>query len=207
MTTNTKIVHAFDVATRLYRGPVMLDESDLSPEEEGVWLIPGGCLEVEPPAFDPTKSVCLERDGAWVLQDLPPPDPDPEPPTLEERRTQLKDAATAQRWSVETGGITLPGGIRVLTTKADQNRITSVIVNAQVAGIESVDFKADSGWTLLSIAEIVGIACAIGLHVQACFSAERAHHEAIDQLDAAGVETYDVASGWPAPNLLEIKGA
>lgn len=123
----------------------------------------------------------------------------------DERRAALVAAVTAKRWESETGGITLPNGTRVLTGKSDQNRITSVIVNAEIAGIQSVDFKSDSGWVTLSIGEIKGIAAAIGAHVQACFTAERMHHEAIAALDAAGIETYDINTGWPvaAPNPQE----
>lgn len=35
-------------------------------------------------------------------------------------------------------------------------------------------------------------------HVQACFTAERLHHEAINALtDIADAQGYDVTSGWP----------
>ena len=90
---NTKIVHSFDDASRVYLGPVWLDESDMSPEEPGVWLIPGNCTEVEPPAFDPAACVCVERGGAWVLEPIPPVVPDPvDPLTLEQRIALLQVA-------------------------------------------------------------------------------------------------------------------
>ncbi|MDN6885275.1 DUF4376 domain-containing protein [Variovorax sp. CAN2819] len=196
-----KTVYAFDYETRRYIGPVELDESDLSPLEEGVYLLPGNTTEAVPPELDLNTRRCFWRDGAWVLEAIPVI----EPPTIEERRAALVAAVTDKRWEVETGGITLPTGTRVLTGKSDQNRITSVIVNAEIAGIQSVDFKSDSGWVTLSIGEIKGIAAATGAHVQACFTAERMHHEAIAALDAAGIETYDINTGWPvaAPNPQE----
>jgi len=44
-----------------------------------------------------------------------------------------------------------------------------------------------------------GISSAIARHVQACFSAERNHHEAIDTLTSlAQALEYDVRTGWPA---------
>lgn len=108
----------------------------------------------------------------------------------------LKVSVTAKRWEVETGGITL-NGMRVLTGTEDQNRITSVVANARRAGIEEVDFKADSGWVKVSIGTVEAIATAIAVHVQASFSAERAHHEAIDALpDLAAVAAYDINQGW-----------
>lgn len=117
---------------------------------------------------------------------------------LEERRQALLDAVTNKRWQVETGGVLLPDGTHVFTGTDDQNRITSVIANAAAAGVQSVDFKAPSGWITLTIPEIQGVASVIALHVQACFTAERAHHEAIARLDAKGLADYDIGSGWPS---------
>lgn len=124
-------------------------------------------------------------------------DPAPPAPTLEQRRDMLKAQATTLRWQHETGGLTLPNGVKVGTTTADQNRITSVISNAGLAGVESVDFKADSGWGTLAIEQVQAMAGAIALHVQACFSAERAHHEAIDALADSGIQSYDITERWP----------
>lgn len=117
----------------------------------------------------------------------------------------IKTTITAKRWQVETGGLTLPTGVRVATGIDDQNRITSVIANAQLAGVQTVDFKAASGWVTVTVQELQAIAAAIAVHVQACFTAERAHHEAIDALAEqhegealqSALAAYDVQSGWP----------
>ncbi|MBB2778364.1 UNVERIFIED_ORG: hypothetical protein HNP28_003711 [Comamonas terrigena] len=117
----------------------------------------------------------------------------------------LKAIVTAFRWEVETGGITLPGGIKVATALDDQNRITTVVANARLAGLEQVKFKAASGWTTLAVAEVEGIAAAVALHVQACFAAECAHHYAIDAIALiedpaerqAALDGYDEGAGWP----------
>lgn len=121
------------------------------------------------------------------------------PPVIppEQKRAELTNAVTALRWAKETGGLTLTNGITVGTKTEDQNRITTVIANAQLAGVETVDFKAASGWVTLQLAEVQAIAAAIALHVQACFSAERAHHEAIAELDDAELDNYDITTGWP----------
>lgn len=138
---------------------------------------------------------------AWLSVDEPPK---PEP-TLEEVRKATLDAATDQRWTVMTGGLTLPGGIAVGTSIDDQNRITSVVANAQLAGLtdaDEVDFKAASGWVRITIGEIKSIAGAIGQFVQACYSAERLHHEAIDALETrAELDAYDVTAGWPSADM------
>ncbi|WP_225782675.1 DUF4376 domain-containing protein [Xenophilus sp. Marseille-Q4582] len=118
--------------------------------------------------------------------------------TLEALQAELIEAATAHRWTVETGGITLPNGVQIKTGTEDQARITSVIANARLAGVESVDFKAANGWITLTLAEVEGIAADIALHVQACFAAERAHHDAIAALpDLESAQAYDVTEGWP----------
>lgn len=117
--------------------------------------------------------------------------------TPAEQRDVLKTAATAQRWLHESGGITV-GGVSVATALDDQNRIASILsFIALNPAAESVNFKSAAGWVTLPVSMIQQIARAIGEHVQACFSAERAHHVAIDALDDEQLGNYDVAVGWP----------
>ena len=120
----------------------------------------------------------------------------PPAPVVIDPRAALKTAVTAKRWAVEAGGITLPNGVQVSTGTADQNRIASVIATAALGGVESIEFKASSGWTTLTLEQLRGIAAAIALHVQACFAAERKHHEAIDAASDAALASYDVDAGW-----------
>lgn len=152
-------------------------------------------------------ALCLDADQypggigwTWDGEQLVPP-AQPEP-SIEELRAQVQQAATDKRWEVMTGGLTLPGGIEVGTTIDDQNRITSVVANAALAGLtdaDEVDFKATSGWVRISIGQVKAIAGAIGQFVQACYSAERAHHDAIAALSTRQkLEDYDVNIGWPA---------
>lgn len=101
-------------------------------------------------------------------------------------KEELKSRVSEKRWQVETGGVMIGEGesaVFVGTTIEDQNRITSVVSNARMAGVQSVDFKALSGFTSLTVEEIEGIAATIALHVQDCFSWERNMHEAIDALE------------------------
>ena len=120
------------------------------------------------------------------------------PLPVDQVRADLMDAATSKRWDVMTGGVTLPGGISVGTTIDDQNRVTSVIANAQLAGVESMDFKAQSGWVTLSLDQVRGIAAAVALHVHACYAAERAHHDAIAAASETDLMAYDINAGWPS---------
>lgn len=167
---------------------------------------PAGYAEVQlvsPPSFDSMTQTVEEGTPAlvggkfvqtWVLKSLTASQ-------IESRsvavRTALKNSVTEKRWRVETGGINLPNGAHILTASSDQARITSTIAGMDGAGITVVDFKANNGWVTLTIDELKGIRSYIAHHVQACFSAERAHHEAIDALDASELSTYDISQGWP----------
>lgn len=117
--------------------------------------------------------------------------------TIAEFRKELKKQVTAKRWEIETGGINLPNGVSIDTSTNSQDRITSVIVNAEIAGIDIVDFKADNGWVTMNLSDVKSIATVIAYHVQACFSSERIHHEAIDTLPDSEVRKYNINIGWP----------
>lgn len=112
-------------------------------------------------------------------------------------RQNLMRAITDKRKQVETGGVTFPNGMTVSTGIDDQNRITSVIANADLSGVTSVDFKAESGWITLTLDQVKGIAIAIALHVQACFTAERNHHQNVEALSDEDLAAYNYLTGWP----------
>lgn len=146
------------------------------------------CTPVEPPA--PIAGHHVVWRGAWVQELEVAPD-------LDDLKAKLSAQVTALRWQRETGGLML-GGVRVATGLADQNRIASVLSAIQVSQLDGVDFKAESGWVYLTAAELQAVAAAITAHVQACFTAERVHHEAINALtDVADAQDYDVTTGWP----------
>lgn len=118
--------------------------------------------------------------------------------SLQDAKDALTKQATEKRWECEISGVTLPDGTRVGTTIEDQNRITSVVSNAELAGVATVDFKSASRWVTLSIEQVKGIAVFIARHVQDCFSAERKHHEAIAQLTSLEeVQSYNIDLHWP----------
>lgn len=53
---------------------------------------------------------------------------------LQAAKDSLKARATSMRWERETGGIKI-GGMEILTGVEDQNRITTVMANAQRSGL------------------------------------------------------------------------
>lgn len=152
-------------------------------------------IEEGPPTYNPITHRLnplgvIRRNGLWAR------DWSVTQKAVDAIRADLISAVADKRWRCETGGLTV-GGVRVLTAIDDQNRITSIIANAQLAGVLSVDFKASSGWVTLTLAQLQGIAGAIALHVQACFKAERAHYDAIQTATEADLLTYDINAGWP----------
>lgn len=177
------------------------DDGPLTPEQ---WREQGYLPVVyEPPEYDPAlQRVSLKDRSEWAIEtkrvvaayDIH------EIPIEQVRETKLQET-TDMRWQIMTGGVTLPGGIRVATTIEDQNRVTSVVANAALVGLgddDEVDFKAESGWAKVTIAQVKGIAGAVGQLVQACYTAERAHSEAIDLLETReAIAAYDVSTGWP----------
>jgi len=195
---NIKTVYSFDSDTRFYKGPVYLDDGDLSPLEPGVYLTPGDCLEESPPHI-PEGFRAVAQGNTWALVAVPVVTP-PAAPSLEDLRAALMARATARRWDVETGGITLPNGVKVRTGIDDQTRINSVITGMRSEGYETVDFKAASGWIELSLEELRVIRGFIAGHVRACYAAERAHHNAIAAISTVeAAQTYDIGAGWPSP--------
>ena len=104
---------------------------------------------------------------------------------LTELRTFAKDKITQKRKETEVGGLLFPNGVSIKTSKKDQDRILSVIINAERNGIEEIDFKADSGWVKISIFALKQIAKELIYWIQA---AERA--------DSVGVDVINTSLGY-----------
>ena len=78
------------------------------------------------------------------------------------------------RWQRETGGLSLPGGMSIVTTRESQAQIAGV-VQSICAGLisEPLDWKLASGWAALSAQDVQELARAVTTHVKTCFAAER----------------------------------
>jgi hypothetical protein len=142
-------------------------QADESPMEPGVYLIPGGAVEIEPPDFG-LGSAARWVDGAWQIV----PAPQQEPPQVPADPYRI---LSDLRWQRETGGITLPDGTEISTTRESQSLIIGTVLSIQTSLITGpVAWKADSGWVNLTGPEIIALAAAVAQHVQKCFAAERA---------------------------------
>jgi hypothetical protein len=113
-------------------------------------------------------------------------------------KAERKAALADHRYAKETGGITL-GGAAVRTDRESQALVTGAYALVQAAPETILDWKGAGGWAQLDAATMTAIALAVGAHIQACFSNERTHAEAIDALDTvAAVAAYDFTTGWPS---------
>lgn len=90
-----KTVYSYDQQTRALIGPVQLDEGDQSPLEPGVFLIPAGCVEIEPPDHDESEFVEW-FDSAWVVKKVPEPLPEAEKAPLTEGQLLANFTAAIQ---------------------------------------------------------------------------------------------------------------
>lgn len=120
------------------------------------------------------------------------------PRELGAAKLAMKERVTARRWQAETGGVTITGFGRILTAIEDQNRIASALQGVTSAAIAEVDFKGADGWIKLTREMLTQVSIIIAEHVQACFSRERALHEAIDAAETvAALAALDIETNWP----------
>jgi len=84
-----KIVSQLDDAG-YFVGPAVADACQREP---GVFIIPGGCVELAPPQMEPGKRYRPEA-GAWVEEDIPQPEA-PLPEMVPDRRAEIMGALAA----------------------------------------------------------------------------------------------------------------
>jgi hypothetical protein len=113
-------------------------------------------------------------------------------------KTDLKTAVTSLRYSIEVGGFTA-GDAVIRTDRESQGLIGGAYAAAKNGVIESFDFKSATGWVTFPAADVIIIGEMVAQHVQACFSRERALHEAIDAAgDHNALLAIDINAGWPS---------
>lgn len=124
----------------------------------------------------------------WAIKDKP----------VENVRKELKQRVAAKRYTVETSGVSVNDST-ILTDRESQATITGAKAFADLNPTAVVDWKSSTGWVQISAAAISAIASAVGLHVQSCFSRERALSEAIDTATTiVDLKAVDINAGWPA---------
>lgn len=140
------------------------------------YLLPAGCVQI------------TNEEASAILNP---------PLSIEETRENKLAALAAHRYEKETAGITV-GGTNIRTDRESQAMISGAKLYSDLNPTALIDWKGTTGWVQIDQATLLAIGQAIGAHIQACFSAERAHTEAIITLTtAAEIDAYDFAVGWP----------
>lgn len=122
----------------------------------------------------------------------------PAAPTRAERKAALTADVSQKRWEVETGGIVV-GGATIMTDRGSQAMVNGAYAGALRNPDVLIDFKGASGWVTLDAATMIAIGDAVFAHVQACFTRERALHQAIEAAAThAALDAVDVEAGWPS---------
>jgi hypothetical protein len=107
------------------------------------------------------------------------------PYAMDYLRSLVLDDLADHRWRIETGGVTLPDGSRILTDRESQAQLTSAYQSLSMPFVDSIDWKAAEGWVTVTEAELRPIAQAVAQHVQWCFKAERQVSEQIAAAESA----------------------
>lgn len=107
--------------------------------------------------------------------------------------TQKTDQAAAERWRVETSGITLDNGVFVKTSEQDQNRISNAYSSLKNGLVDQIDFKGANGWALMTLVELEPIARVVAKHVSTyCFGAERDVCDQLEKMDYGTLQAADI---------------
>lgn len=142
----------------------------------GLRILPGRHEDTPPenPALYRVGLSAWEVDGAAIVRRVTY-----DPLDLEEAQASMKRALAGERWDKETAGIDVDGQI-IQTTREAQGQIASTYSALKDGLVASADWKADTGWVSVTLAEFEPIARAVAAHVQSCFSAEKVVSEQID---------------------------
>lgn len=152
--------------------------------------------ENPPAAFDPYSW----PSGWWVvdgvLTDVAPP------PPLSQLAASLKSQAAVRRYGGVTAGVVLSDSTVFAPFDTELHRISSLALGHAVLGITEVDIQLGTVWHHFTAQDFEDAYGALMRRREAFYSAESMHSAAIDALlaanDRAGLEGYDITTGWPA---------
>jgi hypothetical protein len=103
------------------------------------------------------------------------------------------EALARLRWQYETGGLALPDGAHVATTRESQAQIASTVQALQAGLIAGpVAWKFLNGWQDLTPEAFGALAQAVSDHVTRCFAAER---QVCDRMQALSGSLSDLDVG------------
>ena len=202
---NTKVVSQLD-SNGYYVRPTEADESPLEP---GVWLIPGKAVDVPPP--DVPEGFRAKWDGStFVMEELPPPEPEPTPPTLLERQNAVWENAKRYRNFHEFYGGVQVSGHWFHTDQESQLKYIRLEAKAlrlvAEGGLETdvlttlgqpVSWKTlDNGAVPMTAGLAIQVAAATEILSALCHARSQALNAEI--FASEDPESIDLEAGWPA---------
>jgi hypothetical protein len=176
-----------------YSGQITLSDltGDVSPLD-GVWLIPAGCVEIEPPEVPAGKSAYFIS-GEWQLRDISKNEL-----SLEELKSGKWYEIKVKRDRLEQAGVPYLGKVLDSDTVSVQ-RIAIAVQAAQAAIAANVPFTL--AWTMqdniaveMDAAQVVGMSVALAQYSDSLHQTARALREQIEA--AATAEELEVIA-WP----------
>lgn len=121
-----------------------------------------------------------------------------EPKPLDTIKSLKAAAIATSRYNLEVGGITV-GAVKVATDRQTQAMLSGALMVVTRNPAATINWKGDNGFVTLDAATVGALADAVGNHVQACFTAERAKVEALYALqDFDAVMAFDATVTLPA---------
>lgn len=113
---------------------------------------------------------------------------------LEAVRVRLREDLESHRFKVETGGVVMADGSRILTDRESQSQLSNAFHSLKDGVVTTVDWKGPDGWVEVTEVELRPIAEVAAKHVQVAFTAERTVDE--DEItlndDLASLQEMDV---------------
>lgn len=97
-------------------------------------------------------------------------------------------ALAAYRFQVETSGLELEGGLRLLTDRESQAQLSSTYTDLKYGLIANTDWKAANGWQVVDLATMEPIAKALAAHRRACFRGESVLIAAIEAANTLALQ-------------------
>lgn len=129
-------------------------------------------------------------DGSYTQVWVPTPIP------LADAQTLALATLAAIRYTQQTAAVTI-NGVSISATPDSITFLNSAIGSLNGSTTATVNFKASSGWTQLTLAQLQEFMAAINLQIQHCFSYEYALTQNIMSLKStSSISSFDMTSGW-----------
>jgi hypothetical protein len=150
--------------------------------------------EVPRPAYSDYFSVQpgdpVQVDGAWtqVWNRVPIP--------IADAQALMLGSLAAARYAAQTAPVVIDG-VSIVADPHSLTMLQSAVAYLNGSTTATVNFKAASGWTDLTLIQLQAFAAAMHAQVQNAFNNEYAHTQKITALtDTFSISTYDITTGW-----------